>query len=423
MKTRSIFAAFAAAFALAATLCSCNSKTQETAETPATALEYMESLGLGWNLGNCLDAHNEGVATESYWHLDHGGLQIATQATFDSVKAAGFSSVRIPVTWMGHIGEAPEYKIDSTWMARVTEVAGYAKKAGLKAIVNIHHDGGAANQPGKENHHWLTINKAVEDSTVNKAIKDKLYAMWNQIATNFKEEGDWLMFETMNEIHDGNWGNGANTKDDGASYRVLNEWNQTCVDAIRAAGGENEKRYIGIPGYVCNPDLTIQNLVIPNDKVEGHILIAVHSYDPWDYAGSGLHSEWGHTGKDIVEGTSEKTYTDMLDRLYEKYVKAGIPVYFGEFGCVHRADDHAEGFRKYYLEYVVKAFREHHMTGFFWDNGYDMEGDDAFGLIRHDNGAWIANGQEIVKIMVDAFNNDDKDYTLESIYNRAPEAK
>lgn len=422
MKAK-FFMAVTAAFALIATFCSCNSKTQETASEPQAAMQYVESLGLGWNLGNCLDAHDEGVAKESCWHADKGGLQIATQATFDSVKAAGFTSVRIPVTWMGQVGPAPEYKIDSTWMARVTEVAGYAKKAGLKAIVNIHHDGGAANQPGKANHHWLTIDKAANDSLVNDSIKKRLYSMWNQIALNFKEEGDWLMFETMNEIHDGNWGGGSNTKDEGRSYKALNEWNQACVDAIRAAGGENENRFIGIPGYVCNPDLTIEHLVIPNDKVEGHILIAVHSYDPWDYAGSGKFSEWGHTGKDVVEGTGENVYTDMLDRLYEKYVKNGIPVYFGEFGCVHRGDDHAEAFRKYYLEYVVKAMRDHKMAAFIWDNGYDLEGDDAFGLIRHDNGAWIKNGEEIVKLMVGAYTNNDEAYTLESIYNRAPAAK
>lgn len=423
MKKSKLFVAMTAALALVASLISCNSKTQETTSEPLTAMQYVESLGLGWNLGNCLDAHVDGVATESCWHIERGGLQKATQQTFDAVKKAGFSSVRIPVTWLGRVGEAPEYKIDEEWMARVTEVAGYAKKAGLKAIINIHHDGGAANQPGKTNYHWLTIEKAAADSVVNQAIKDRLYAMWSQIATNFKDEGDWLMFETMNEIHDGKWGGGSNTTDGGRSYAVLNEWNQTCVDAIRAAGGQNETRFIGVPGYVCNPDLTAEHLVLPTDKAEDRLLVAVHSYDPWDYAGSGLHSEWGHTGKDIVEGTSEKTYTDMLDRLYEKYVKQGIPVYFGEFGCVHRADDHAEGFRKYYLEYVVKAFRDHKMTGFFWDNGYDMEGDDAFGLIRHDNGAWIANGEEIVKLMVNTFNNTDEAYTLESIYNRAPAAK
>ena len=415
MKKNKLFTMLAGASAIVAAFCSCSPKAEVPQEL--TSLEYAQSLGLGWNLGNSLDAHADGIANETCWHD-----QPATQATFDAVKAAGFGAVRIPVTWIGRVGEAPEYKIDEEWLNRVVEVAGYAKNAGLKAIVNIHHDGGAANQPGKVNHYWLKIEKAAQDSVLNAEIEAKLAAMWTQIATTFKDEGDWLIFETMNEIHDGNWGNGTNTTDDGRSYATLNHWNQVCVDAIRAAGGENETRFIGIPGYVCNPDLTIEHLVLPTDKAGGRLMIAVHSYDPWDYAGSGLHSEWGHTGKDIVEGTNEKTYTDMLDRLEEKYVKQGIPVYFGEFGCVHRADEHAENFRKYYLEYVIKAMKDHGITGFFWDNGYDKVGDDAFGLMNHSTGAWIANGEEIVKLMTETYSNTDENYTLESIYARAPQA-
>lgn len=402
-----------AVLAFTASLTSCAQNVQE--EKELSPMEYVESWGLGWNLGNSLDAHENGVSNETLWHD-----QAATQETFNAVKAAGFGSVRIPVTWLGHIGAAPEYKLDEAWLNRVIEVAGFAKNAGLKAIVNIHHDG-HADQGKADTYTWLDVEAAANDSILNDSIKEKLHAVWTQIANAFKEEGDWLIFETLNEIHDGKWGGGGNQTDEGKQYRVLNEWNQTAVNAIRATGGNNEKRYIGIPGYVCNPDLTIGHLAIPEDKTPGRILIAVHSYDPWDYAGSGKHSEWGHTGKDIVPGTDEKTYTDMLDRLYDKYVKNGIPVYFGEFGCVHRADDKAESFRKYYLEYVCKSFRDHKMGAFFWDNGYDLKGDDAFGLINHGNGKWIANGEEIVKLMVDTWNNTDSTYTLKSIYDRAPQ--
>lgn len=417
MKKNHFLSLAAAVVAFVASVCSCTQKAEEPAEL--TPQQYAHSLGLGWNLGNSMDAHEKGVSGETLWHD-----QAATQQTFNAVKAAGFESVRIPVTWMGHIGEGPDFKIEDAWMKRVVEIAGFAKNAGLKCIVNIHHDGfGAATDPEIRKNHWLLIEDAAKDSTLNEAIKAKLSAVWSQIATAFKEEGDWLIFETMNEIQDGKWGQGSNLTDNGKQYDVLNQWNQVCLDAIRATGGENEKRYVGIPGYVCNPDLTINHLVLPKDKVENRLLVAVHSYDPWDYAGSGKYSEWGHTGKDIAPNTSEETYTNMLKALNEKYVKNGIPVYLGEFGCVHRADENAENFRKYYLEYVCKAMRDYDINGFFWDNGYDLEGDDAFGLINHATGAWIANGEEIVKIMVNAWNNGDQAYTLQSIFDRAPESK
>lgn len=84
-------------------------------------------LGLGWNIGNQLDAYVNGVANETCW-----GNGKATQQTFDRLKRIGFESVRIPVTWLGHVGPAPEYKIDDMWLNRVAELVEYAERAGLK---------------------------------------------------------------------------------------------------------------------------------------------------------------------------------------------------------------------------------------------------------------------------------------------------
>ncbi len=384
------------------------------------AVAYAQTLGMGWNLGNNLDAHVDGIAVETGW-----GNPKATQKLFDALKAAGFSSVRVPVTWMGHIDNAPSYRIDKAWLDRVAEVAGYAKKAGLKCIINIHHDGyGAETDVAKKGNHWLDLAAAAKDESVNQEIKQKLAMVWNQIASRFADEGDWLIFETLNEIQDGKWGSGENLTDGGQQYRVLNEWNQLCVDIIRATGGQNLTRYIGIPGYVAQPGLTVKYLAIPEDETPNRIMVAVHMYDPWDYAGSAKYSEWGHTGKDVVPGNGgEQEYVTTLNSLYNKFVRKGIPVYLGEYGCVHRNNSHAEEFRKYYLEYTCKALRDHKMPVMVWDNGSKTYGEEAFGLMEHDNGKYIQNGAEIVKIMVDAWNNNDADYTLQSIYNRAPAAK
>ena len=203
---------------------------QEEAGNPKEeAIAYALSMGLGWNLGNNLDAHVNGVSDETSW-----GNPKATQKTFDAVKKAGFSTVRIPVTWIGHIGKAPGYRIDKAWLDRVAEVAGYAKKAGLKCIINIHHDGfGAETDPSKKGFFWLNLPEAAKDEQKNQQIKQQLAMVWNQIAQRFVNEGDWLIFETLNEIQDGKWGSGANLTDGGHQYRVLNEWNQLCVDIIR----------------------------------------------------------------------------------------------------------------------------------------------------------------------------------------------
>lgn len=396
----------------------------EQPEGPTTseevdAIAYAQSLGIGWNLGNSLDAHSNGKSNETCW-----GNGKATQATFNAVKSMGFSSVRIPVTWMGHIGSAPDYKIEDAWLNRVAEVAGYAKKAGLKAIINIHHDGSASNSNNKPSYStgvWLRISDAIADNSKDAAIKAEITNVWKQIATRFKDEGDWLIFETFNEIHDGMWGFPI-TND---LLLKMNQWNQTALDAIRSAGGENVTRFVGIPCYAANPAFTKTTFALPQDKAKNRLMVAVHTYDPFEYAGAASTSEWGHTANTTNSAYKETSIGTVLNTLETKYVSCGIPVYFGEFGCVHRGTVREENFRKYYLEYNIRNMRMHNMPVMIWDNGAAGSGEEKFGLINHADGSYIRNTdvndtKEVIELMVNAWNSDDTDYTLESIYNRAP---
>ena len=217
------------------------------------AVKVAKELGLGWNLGNQLDAHVNEIADETSW-----GNGKVTQETLLKVKQAGFTSVRIPVTWLGKVGEAPHYHIDTDWMNRVAEVVEYAEKAGLKAIINIHHDGHRhIHEDGFDEHRWLDIVGAAQNKDMNTAIKEQLKSMWTQIAQRFENKGEFLIFEGLNEIHDGRWGSGTNTTDGGKQYAILNEWQQVFVDAVRATGGNNATRYLGISGYCTSPNLTI----------------------------------------------------------------------------------------------------------------------------------------------------------------------
>ena len=408
------FILFLAALMVGCTACEAQ-ETQKKRPIDNEAIQFAMSMGIGWNLGNQMDAHYNGCSYEEGW-----GNKAATQQTFNGVAKAGFKSVRIPVTWMGHIGNAPTYTIEKGWMDRVAELVDMAHKAGLKVIINIHHDGYGAQDTPSKGYHWIDLPAAVADEEVNTRTKQELTMVWLQIAQRFANYGEWLIFETLNEIQDGGWGGGANRTDGGAQYRVLNEWNQVCVNAIRAAGGYNETRYIGVPGYVTNPDLTVEHLVLPEDVVENRLMVAVHSYDPWDFAGSAQYQEWGHTGIDVVPNSDENAYVGMLNRLYNMYVRRGIPVYFGEFGAVRRTSPADEPFRLYYFRYVCKAMRDRRIPALYWDNGNSKGGNDGFGVIDHRTGKYIGSGEQAVRAMVDSWENNDPAYTLKAVYETAP---
>ena len=380
------------------------------ATTPVTSQMVFDAMGPGWNMGNHMDAINNGVSGETVW-----GNPKCTQATMDGVKAAGFKAVRICTTWEGHIGPAPAYRIEDKWLDRVAEIVGYAERAGLVAIVNTHHD----------ETYWQDISKCINNAANHEKVKDEVFALWTQIAERFKDKGEWLVFESFNEIQDGGWGwSEAFRKNPGAQYKILNEWNQTFVDAVRATGGENATRWLGIPGYACNPGFTIAGLVLPTDYTSANrLMVAVHDYDPYDYTlKDPLIRQWGHTAAadKRLSGDNEKAVVDVFDNLKAAYLDQGIPVYLGEMGCSrHAAEDLP--YQRYYMEYFCKAAADHLLPMYLWDNGAKGTGSERHAYIDHGTGQFVDDeARTLVGLMVKAVTTKDPAYTLQSVYDAAP---
>ena len=364
-------------------------------------------MGLGWNLGNHFDAYANGVAKEDAWD----GVK-ATQATFTGVKTKGFTSIRIPITWLGHIGSAPDYTLDEEWLNRIYEVVGFAEEAGLKVIINTHHD---------EDHgdnHWLNLKKAVDSASENTKIKEEIAAVWTQIATKFNDKGDFLMFESFNElIYGSNWD--VSSSNPQKCGQVISEWNQVFVDAVRATGGNNATRWLGVPAYAASPH-ALKYITVPEDNAK-KTMLAFHCYDPYDYTiGDKQLADWGHTGSAYKNG--EKEINDLFKSIYETYIAKDIPIYMGEFGCSMRNKNSSRSwaYYLYYLEYFVKAARTFGISAFLWDNGAEGAGKEHHPYIHHGTGQYMTDGEEPVKAMVKAWYTTDKSYTLQSVYDSAP---
>ncbi|MCR5217638.1 cellulase family glycosylhydrolase [Treponema sp.] len=369
----------------------------------ATLMSFAEAMNVGWNLGNALDSYSSGVSSETAW-----GNPAVTQTLITAVAEAGFKTIRIPVTWLGHIGSSPDYTIDSTWLDRVYEVAGYAKNAGLKAIINIHHD-------GADSAWWLSIKDAagvtVSGSTYNAGtydeekdtqIKEELYALWYQIASKFAGTEDWVIFETMNEIHDGGWGWGENYSNSSTKqYDILNSWNQVCLYAIRNAGAAN---YVSCPGYVTNPSLTINNFVKPNDVLTNKIMVTVHYYDPNDFCLNATINYWGSgassLGYEVSDYGQEEDIDSLFQSLKETYVDNNIPVIIGECGATYQSG--YESYRQAYMEYMIDSAHDHGLVPIVWDNGASGSGSENSGLFNRSTGEIYSHCTDLVPAIIAA---------------------
>ena len=375
-----------------------------------TPKKVFGTMAPGWNMGNHMDSISDGVSGETLW-----GNPKCTQATFKGVKDAGFKAVRICVTWEGHIGPAPAYRLEENWLARVEEIVGYAEKAGLVAIVNTHHD----------ESYWLDIAKAYNNDSRNEKVQEEIFNVWSQIALRFKDKGEWLVFESFNEIQDGGWGwSTAFQNNPDAQYKVLNQWNQVFVDAVRSTGGNNATRWLGIPGYAASPNFTIAGLVLPSDYTSGgRLMVAVHDYDPYNYTlNDPLVRRFGHTADRSLrcDDDDEAGLRWTFDQLKKTYLDKGIPVYLGEMGCSRHADaDFA--FQKYYTEYFCKAAADRLLPMFLWDNGAKGVGPECHSYIDHGTGEFVdAKAKELVELIVKAATKKDASYTLQSVYDAAP---
>ena len=364
-----------------------------------SALDYFrdERILTGWNLGDTLDAHEKGVSGETLW-----GNPKASQLLFDGVKKAGFDIVRIPVTWMGHFGAKPDFKIKEKLLMRVAEVADYAHNASLKVIINMHHDGITSREEKQEG--WHSIKRAGKNKSEYERITFQFFQLWKNIALYFKDYGQWLMFESMNEIHDGNWGNDSKgelnvTKELIPQFEIINKWNQVFTDAVRSAAGCNTGRFLIISGYCKVPMHTIADyFILPADPSPFKQIVSFHYYDPYEFCIEGSKHFWG--GKE-----DKKQADDDFAPFKKRFIDNKVPVIIGESGAalqLHGGKSKEETARRCrldYISYIYSKAKEYGLVPFYWDNGAAETSEDGekFGLINRKTGK--PNNDESDKII------------------------
>ena len=229
-----------------------------------TATQLAGMRGKAWNLGNALDSTSDGTVGETLWNNKFP----VSKEMFDAVKAAGFDTVRIPVSYMDKIVENADgtYTIDSAYMARVKQVVDAVISANLFVIVNIHNDGGN----GVEDM-WLDITKTGDEFT---AVQNKFAEVWSSIANTFADYDQKLIFEGFNELNNGNYNSTPNqTETDN-----VNSLNETFVDTVRNSGVKNTDRLLIVSGYNADINDTKNSFVKPNDTSANRLMLSVHYY-------------------------------------------------------------------------------------------------------------------------------------------------
>lgn len=280
-----------------------------------SAKDAVSNMGLGFNLGNTMDAFdmNKSMSKNSVTDFETCWRQpVTTNAMMKFLKDGGINAVRVPVTWFQHMDS--DGNVDKAWMDRVQQIVDYVINNGMYCVLNVHHDTGAESDGSSI--HWIKAD--VQNHAANQS---RFKSLWTQIATRFQDYGNKLVFEGYNEMLDASstW----NAPVDASSYTALNDYAQDFVDAVRATGGNNATRNLIVNTYAAaNNDAVISNFKVPDDKVSGHIAVEIHTYDPWNWFSS----------KGAWDSSCQTEITNMFTRLNNTFVSKGVPVVIGEYG-------------------------------------------------------------------------------------------
>lgn len=317
------------------------------------AMEFVKNIRVGISIGNTLDSTDGSLpreadpgAFETAWHNP-----VITKELVDTILNAGFNLIRIPVSWAGHMGPGPDYRIEVSWMNRIQEVVDYAYSREAYVVLNLHHEDW--NYPYYDN---------------CEAACRRMRAVWSQICGRFADYDGHLIFEAQNEPRKVGtkleWNGG-----DEEGWDVVNTTNRAFLETVRAGGGHNPHRYVMLPGYGANCKAGIRHISVPEDD---RVIISVHAYEPYEFALQiPGRKTWNHDRSEIDR---------LMGELKELYTDKGIPVIIGEFGAMNK--DGNEDERAEWAKYYVSAAADAGVPCVWWDNGlFEGEG-ELFGLFN-----------------------------------------
>ena len=357
-----------------------------------SAVAMVENFKLGYNMGNNLESTPYGSwwnpenKTPKDWETAWGQPEI-TSATIDALKAKGINVIRIPVTWYPHIphfnktytGNDADYTIDAAWMARVKEVVDMVHDAGMYCILNVQHDSGANNKSGDPNSAWLHAGDDYDNVT-------KIYqAIWKQIANEFKDYDDKLIFESFNEILNNNSSWTAPAAGD-VAYQSIAKLQQDFVNVVRTSGGNNTYRNLLVSTYADGTtQVVLDEFQLPTDPSANHLCATFHSYDPyWFCNGNNADVEIKPSDSEEVKkqkeqqksyyinvfGADQKAEIDAIfDRVSKRCNALGVPYFFGEFGAI--GDHPGMEERAKYATYFMQRCNENKTAGLWWSGLLD----------------------------------------------------
>ena len=303
-----------------------------------TTMEMVNAMEIGLNLGNTFDSYDGREIKTPMEQITLCGNNIPTKKMITNLKKYGIKTIRLPITWIYFIDESGN--IDSEWMSIIKKVVKMIIKEKMYCILNLHHDTSKGN--------WLGEGTNSKDKYIN---------LWRNIANEFKNYNDYLVFESMNDIE----------YSYDSDFMNIYELNNAFVQVVRNSGGKNGDRLLILAGANKNFDLTCSpDYKIPIDPSR-RFAISIHYYLPETFTLEPDDNPW--TWEDdsgverliqpITDWGDENDYKDMFtnfEAMRQVFLDKEIPIIIVEVGVLTEQKKKSESIINYiYFEFSLSS--------------------------------------------------------------------
>lgn len=319
-----------------------------------SAWDFLPKMGAGIQYAAFCDGafYGNDFGADSTYAM---GYPVENQELYNQIKAKGFDTVRFQVTGYFHAIDSNN-TLDPAYLAKVKKNVDFAINAGLYVIicegVSYYYD--AATNSFRND--WIENHLKCKGYSVNENCesfsKQYLSDFWRQIATIFNNSyNEHLVFELMNEPidttpHTNIYGSATShsfhpnlaCEKCKANTKVLNRLNKAALDAIRATGGNNAKRYIMIPTAGQDPwSSNNPDFEMPDDSKYNSLnklIASIHNYPMGNLPDS--NGVTGDIEKYFSSGIKQEKIVKPFEDLDAKFFSKNIPVAITEIGCSRR---------------------------------------------------------------------------------------
>lgn len=306
------------------------------AETDPFFKALKPPFGRGINLGNALEAPNEGE-----W-----GVKLE-ESYFDAIKQAGFDSIRLPVRWSNHAEYVDPYTIEPNFLARVDWAIQQALSRGLQVVLNVHHYHEMDEKPDEH--------------------RTRFIGLWKQIAARYHDAPPALAFELLNEPHD---------------QLTAGKWNSILKETLAVVRKVNPTRTVVVGPVAWNGIGELKSLELPEE--DRNLVVTVHYYGPFTFTHQGAH--WlGKSAPPVGQKwTGSDAERDAVTKEFDVAAQWGLkhqrPIFLGEFGALNTADLDS---RARWTKFIADEAARRKMGSAYWEF---CSGFGAYDPVKH---AWI----------------------------------